>query len=253
MWAAVAAWGWSCPAQVMQAPGTMPGRRFPVPPVSRPETTPQQPTTAAATTQLANPAASVQTGAAASSATTPTTAPSTAPNLPPSLLDKPAGPAHVTLSKGTLAVDAHNSSLSEILRDLESSSGMMVDGFDKDSRIFGVYGPGPPRDVLSSLLDGAGYNFLMVGSTDAGTPREIVLTERSNAPVSAPQQGSGFQQENQDDGANNYPPLEEVQPPPPNTDQPRQEPPRPRSPQEMLLELQRLRQQQQQQEQQQPQ
>ena len=41
------------------------------------------------------------------------------PNLPPSLLDKPAGPAQVTLHGGSLSVDAHNSSLSEILKNIE--------------------------------------------------------------------------------------------------------------------------------------
>jgi hypothetical protein len=143
--------------------------------------------------------------------------PPTPANLPPSLLDKPARAPQVTLNGGSLAVDANNSSLSEILKDLETSSGMTVDGFDKDSRVFGVYGPGPPRDVISSLLEGAGYNFLLVGATDAGTPREIVLTTRGNAPISAPQ---------------------------PSFSQPEEEEEPPRTPQEMLQELQRIRQQQ---------
>jgi hypothetical protein len=138
-------------------------------------------------------------------------------------------------------VDANNSSLSEILKDLETSSGMTVDGFDKDTRVFGIYGPGPPRDVISSLLEGAGYNFLMVGVTEAGTPREVLLTARSNAPISAPQPGS---QPEEDDEPIAPPPVEAppVQQPPPAT-QPRQ----PRTPQEMLQELQQIRQQQQQQ------
>jgi len=148
----------------------------------------------------------------------------------------PRGP----LNGGSLAVDANNSSLSEILKDLERSSGMTVDGFDKDSRVFGIYGPGPPRDVIASLLDGAGYNFLLVGATDAGTPREIVLTTRGNAPISAPQPSS---QPEEDDEPVNPPPVDPAPPvQPPAADQPRQ----PRTPQEMLQELQRIRQQQQQ-------
>jgi hypothetical protein len=164
-----------------------------------------------------------------------------AANLPHSLLDKPAAAPRVTLNGGSLAVDANNSSLSEILKDLETSSGMTVDGFEKDTRVFGIYGPGPPRDVISSLLEGAGYNFLMVGVTEAGTPREVLLTARSNAPISAPQPSS---QPEEDDEPIAPPPVEAppVQPPPPAT-QPRQ----PRTPQEMLQELQQIRQQQQQQ------
>jgi hypothetical protein len=163
--------------------------------------------------------------------------------LPPSLLDKPAGPAQVTLQGGSLAVNANNSSLSEILKDVETSSGMTVDGFDKDQRVFGVYGPGTPRDVLSDLLDGAGYNFLMVGTTNAGTPRAIVLSARSNAPVSAPQPGSTSQQdEDEEQPPVNYPPAEQAAPPAAPVNPPTD---RPRTPQEMLQELQRIRQQQQ--------
>jgi hypothetical protein len=53
-----------------------------------------------------------------------------------------------------------------------------VEGFDADQRIFGVYGPGPARDVLSQLLQGSGYNVLLVGDQGQGTPREIVLSSR---------------------------------------------------------------------------
>lgn len=172
----------------------------------------------------------------------PSGAPGSASNLPPSLLDKPAGHASVTLSGGSLAVRANNSSLSDILKDLSSTSGMTVDGFEKDTRVFGVYGPGTPRDVISELLDGAGYNFLMVGSTDAGTPREIVLTTRGNAPLANPQPGSISQPDEDDEPINN--PMEQVAPPmlptPMQPDQRQQ----PRTPQEMLQELQRIRQQQ---------
>lgn len=251
---AVSSQAHSCQAQVMQAPGTMPGRRFPVPPrqgVSSPSAAGPQSANPATVPQPTSPAQpSIRIGATATAPSTPAAQPNAAPNLPPSLLDKPAGPVQVTLHDGSLSVDAHNSSLSEILKNLEASSGMTVDGFEKDSRIFGFYGPGSPRDVLSDLLDGAGYNFLMVGSTTDGAPREIVLTARSNAPISAPSPGGNPQQDEQDE-APNYPPPEQVAPQqPPVMPSPEQ---RPRTPQEMLQELQRLRQQQQQQQQGQPQ
>jgi hypothetical protein len=236
--AVIAAFALPCAAQVMQAPGSMPGRRFPAPPTAQREGVAEPP--AAMTPKSPAGSPQVTTGAT----TTPN--PTAAPNLPPSLLDKPARAARVTLSDGSLAVDANNSSLSEILKDLETSSGMTVDGFGKDSRIFGIYGPGSPGDVLSELLDGAGYNFLMVGATAAGTPREILLTARSNAPVSAPQPGTNSEQEEDEEPpANSYPPEQVAPPPmppvPPSAEQ------RPRTPQEMLQELQRLRQQQNQQ------
>jgi hypothetical protein len=169
--------------------------------------------------------------------------------LPPSLLDKPAQAARVTLARGQLSVDANNSSLSKILEDVSSISGMTVDGLDKDSRVFGVYGPGDPRDILSELLDGVGYNFLMVGSTDAGTPREVLLTTRSNAPLSSPSPGVSSQPEEEDEPVvNNYPP-EQVAPQPPlrTPGQPPDNNGQPKTPAEIIQDLQRMRQQQQQQ------
>lgn len=234
----------------MQAPGTMPdGRRMPLPGIG-PRQGVSKPPAAIAT----QPGALGQPGAPAGMPGAPGTQPASAalkptPNLPPSLQDKPAGPARLTLSGGSLAVDANNSSLSQILKDL-AVTGMTVDGFEKDSRVFGFYGPGPPRDVLSSLLDGAGYNFLMVGETDAGTPREVVLMARSNAPITAGQPSPQHEEEEDEPPPPPPPPVEEVTPRPPPTNPADQ---RPRTPQEMLQELQRIRQQQQQQQPQAPQ
>jgi hypothetical protein len=78
-------------------------------------------------------------------------------------------------SRGLLIV-ASNSSLAQILKEVAIDTGAKVEGMGADQRIFGTYGPGPARDVLSQLLDGSGYNVLMVGDRGAGTPRRIVLT-----------------------------------------------------------------------------
>lgn len=185
------------------------------------------------TAQAAPPAPGVQ-------AVVPATA------LPPSLLDKPAQIARVDLNSGQLSVTANNSSLTQIFKNLASSSGMTVDGgFEKDLRVFGVYGPGNPSEVLSALLDGAGYNYVMVGATDSGTPREVILTPRSNAPVSQPQTGIPTPSEDDDEPVVVNNPPDEPQPRP--AGMPGADPRQPRSPAEMLQELQRIRQQQQQQ------
>ena len=256
-WTAAALLAVSCQAQVMQAPGTMPGRRLPLPTKRESQDAPGPPRPSTPQSVPTTPQAK-PTGAAAPAANTaPNAAPNAAATQPaaalkaPSLADKPAVPAQVTLHDGSLSVDARNSSLSDILKHVEATSGMTVDGFDKDSRVFGVYGPASPREVLSELLDGAGYNFLMVGTGSDGTPREIVLTARSNAPVSAPSPGGGSQQEEEEEPS--FPQPQQVEPPQPQP--PVNQPPeqRPRTPQEMLQELQRLRQQQQQQQQNQPQ
>jgi hypothetical protein len=56
-----------------------------------------------------------------------------------------------------------------------------LEGPTADQRVFGIYGPGKARDVLSQLLQGTSYNVIMIGDQGAGTPREIVLSSRNTA------------------------------------------------------------------------
>ena len=108
-------------------------------------------------------------------------------------MEQPAEPATVTLSGGKLLVKADNSSLIQIVDALGKSGGMSISGLTQDQRVFGDYGPGDPRQILSQLLEGAGFNVLMLGVTPQGTPRELVLSDRGAAPPSSPQ---SFQQDN---------------------------------------------------------
>lgn len=96
-------------------------------------------------------------------------------------------PATVSLNNGRLTVDANNSDLTQILQDLADISGMTINGLMKGPRIFGVYGPGNSRDILTYLLAGSGYNYIMVGGAMNSTPRELLLISRkSNAPAITP-------------------------------------------------------------------
>jgi hypothetical protein len=99
-----------------------------------------------------------------------------------------AKPATVTLSDGILTVEANNSELSQILKAIGDVSGMAIDGSIRSVRVFGVYGPSKSRDVLTDLLTGLGYNFMMVGATHAGTPQQLQVTPRSggSAPMPPP-------------------------------------------------------------------
>ena len=94
-----------------------------------------------------------------------------------------------------------------------------MEGLNRDQRIFGVYGPGPARDVIAQLLDGSGYNVLMIGDLGQGTPRQIVLTARTG---DAPKPGVDNQPNTDND--NDAEPDEQAQqpepPPPPPQAQP---------------------------------
>ena len=175
------------------------------------------------------------------------------------VLGTPAEPAKVALTGGKLSITAKNSSLSDILHQLAKDTGMSIDGLTKDQRVFGIYGPADPREVLSELLDGAGYNVLMLGSTDSGAPRELQLSARNSGPAAAGQPNVVAQQQQQDEDQDDmppppsYPPAGEVVPHPPVPANQIAPNGGVKTPQQLLQELQQMRRQQQQQQQQPPQ
>jgi hypothetical protein len=114
----------------------------------------------------------------AQSSTTPAAATAPEPEAPKWPVNEKPLPATVTWDSQGLRIDATNSSLAQILTDVSTATGATVEGFDTDQRVFGVYGPGPARDVLSQLLQGSGYNVILVGDQGQGTPRLIVLSLR---------------------------------------------------------------------------
>jgi hypothetical protein len=261
--AAAAILAGSCAAQVMQDPGTMPdGQRMQVPgdtPGRRHARLMHLPD--GAQRPMMPPGQThppqVTTGSTAHASATPPPAPAVVVQRPalPSLLDKPPQPATVTLSSGQLAVKADNSSLSQILSQLASSSGMTINGLNKDQRVFGSYGPGSPQQVLSSLLDGAGYNVMMLGVSREGAPRQLILTARSNAPATPSQQQQASSEDDQpppdedDSQSNDNPPVnfpERINPVMPHMNPDSQQGAGVKTPQQILQELQQLRQQQQQ-------
>jgi hypothetical protein len=113
----------------------------------------------------------------------PTPAPPTPPQpeIPKWPVNEKADPASVVWDSNGLRIDATNSSLEQILSDVSADTGAKVEGMDNDQRIFGIFGPGSAREVLAQLLEGSGYNFLMIGDQGQGTPRQIVLSVRTAA------------------------------------------------------------------------
>ena len=125
-------------------------------------------------------AAQVRRPAAEAIAAPPSASP--APILP---ANQPPTQARVSWDSRGLRIEASNSSLDQILRQVAADTGAKLEGLIQDQRVFGSYGPGPESDVLWKLLDGSGYNVLMIGGRDA-TPLEIVLSARSStSPLTA--------------------------------------------------------------------
>ena len=181
-----------------------------------------------------------------------------APELPHwPVNDSPAKPT-VTWDSQGLKIDASNASLHQILNDVSTATGTKVEGFVADERVFGEYGPGQARDILSQLLNGSGYNVLMIGDQGEGTPRQIVLSPRKAG--GTPASANHPSQDSQDDDVPEQPEVEEQPPQVPLINgrpaMPPQGPPQgppgaPRTPQQVLQELQQRQQQMQDQQQQQ--
>src|SRR6201996_4344791 len=166
-----------------------------------------------------------------------------APATAPSLLQQPAQEAKIVFEKNQLSIHADNSSLSGILHQLASSSGMKIEGLGGDERVFGTFGPGAPRDVIADLLNGTAYNVALIGDLDNGAPRELILspaTHGAAAPAPPPQANSddGNEQESQD--VPPAPPDVPQQPPAPTPGTPGT--PGVRTPQQLFEQLQRMRQ-----------
>jgi hypothetical protein len=95
--------------------------------------------------------------------------------------NQPPNQARVSWDSRGLEIEAFNSSLNQILHQVAADTGAKLEGLTQDQRVFGSYGPGPGSDVLWTLLDGSGYNVLLLGGRDADAPLEIVLSARSPA------------------------------------------------------------------------
>jgi hypothetical protein len=170
-----------------------------------------------------------------------------------------------------LSISADNCSLNQILRQIATDTGMKITGGVADERVFGEYGPAPPDQILSALLDGTGSNMILV-RRDGDALAELILTPRQGGPTPPSPTSAAFNEDRSEPRPT--PPIQIARPapeptnpanevnPPTNTGAPptgtspadSSQPESPngvKTPQQIYEQLQRLRQQQQQQQQQQ--
>ena len=165
-----------------------------------------------------------------------------APNWP---VNSQPGHASISWDSRNLRIDASNSSLLQILTDVAGATGTKIEGAPTDQRVFGTYGPGSPRDVLTQLLQGSNNNIVMIGDNGQGLPRQVLLTARGSGNAASPAAGrpASQPQPQQDDDYADDTPAPEPEPPPAAPAQPEGARPTP-DPQE--IQRQQLMQQQQQ-------
>jgi hypothetical protein len=184
-----------------------------------------------------------------------------APQTPTGPAQQPANPPRISYVGGLLTIAAENSSLRDILKAVQGLTHAELEGTQPSSeRVFGQFGPGTPRDVLNSLLNGSHYDFILVGAVDdPGGVDRIMLSPRANSPGNGPANQTAARQNNPapnqevDEDNDGVAQVPEPQPPQPQQQPPMHAPPgqqQVKTPEQLLEELQRLRQQQQQQQQQ---
>src|ERR1051325_9650669 len=138
-------------------------------------------------------------------------------------------PPQVTFSGGQLTISAPNSTLADILTAVRSRIGTKVDfpSSAAQERVALQLGPGNPRDVLSQLLHGSPFDYILLGSEqDPTAVTQIMLTRRQgsattvaaeNVPTRAPNQPYPPEE----DGDNDLPTTQPA-PPQPGHPQPPQ-------------------------------
>src|SRR5262249_368451 len=87
----------------------------------------------------------------------------------------------VTFQNGQLSIDADLATLSEVLYEVQLRTGAEVAipaGAEKDKVVIKA-GPGPTREVISALLNGSRFNFILVGSPqDENNVQRVILTPK---------------------------------------------------------------------------
>lgn len=92
---------------------------------------------------------------------------------------------------GQLMIHAKNSTLADVLKTVAERTGAIIDAPPESEleRIFERAGPGPADEVLSSLLNGSNFDFVIVSSPEAPhMPTRVLLFARGLAPTSTAQQ-----------------------------------------------------------------
>jgi hypothetical protein len=118
------------------------------------------------------------------------------PTLPPpsevapaplTLAQKPAVPPKVQYQNSQLTILAENCTLGDILRAVRQQTGAEVDlPPNATERVVANLGPGPSRDILTKLLNGSSFNYVMLGSpTDPNDVRHVILTSKSGGDTGA--------------------------------------------------------------------
>jgi hypothetical protein len=114
-------------------------------------------------------------GASATAALPPTNA--TTPTPPPA-----PKKVEISFQDGRLRLVSNKASLAEVLNEIRAqlNADIVVPAGAEQEVVAVALGPSTPRDVISKLLDGSRYNFIIVGTdADANQVERVVLSPKN--------------------------------------------------------------------------
>jgi type II secretory pathway component GspD/PulD (secretin) len=110
--------------------------------------------------------------------------------LPPANASTPEPPhappapkkVEITFQDGRLRLVSNKASLAEVLNEIRAqlNADIVVPAGAEQEMVAVALGPSTPRDVISKLLDGSRYNFIIVGTdADANQVERVVLSPKT--------------------------------------------------------------------------
>ena len=147
--------------------------------------------------------------------------------LPPTLEQMAPVAPRITYQDGLLRVESLNARLIDILNGIRAKAGIQFEGLQQSSdRVAGKFGPAPPGEVLTDLLQGSRYDYVIIGMPEnPALVQRVILTPTAGAAAVAGSSPAGAQPAQQasgdeDDSADDDSAAEET-PQTPQTLQPR--------------------------------
>jgi len=112
--------------------------------------------------------------------------------VPPTPEQMPPAPPKITYQNGLLSVESVNSRLTDILNTIHSKTGIQFEGLlPGQDRVAGKFGPAPADEVLTTLLQGSRYDYVIMGQPDnAALVQRVILTPNAGAGTVAGVAGS---------------------------------------------------------------
>jgi len=145
------------------------------------------------------------------------------------LPSKPAPRLNVNFQNGRLTIWANKATLAEVLSEIHRQTGaeIPIPADAGQDQVIANLGPAPARDVLTALLNGSRFNFILVGSDrDATQLKSVILSTRgegaSQPAIEIPATPVEQSDPEPPPPPQEMPPPPEQQPPPETVPQPQQ-------------------------------